>query len=90
MIKIFQHFSYHITGSIVLEKFTVAEINLNHQMVGNHPNRPITCEKHSSVQVVLRKSAEVVFIIFGSGNTGGIQANVDRWMKQLRNHLAKK
>jgi hypothetical protein len=35
------------------------------------------------------KKAEVVFYYFGSGNTGGIQANVDRWMKQFENPLAK-
>ena len=32
----------------------------------------------------------MVFYHFGSGNTGGIQANVDRWMKQFEEPLGKK
>ena len=36
------------------------------------------------------KTAEVVFYYFGSGNTGGIQANVDRWMKQFEDPQDKK
>ncbi|MBP52337.1 MAG: hypothetical protein CMI27_04250 [Opitutae bacterium] len=34
--------------------------------------------------------ADVVFFHFGSGGAGGVQANVDRWMKQFEVPLEKK
>lgn len=36
------------------------------------------------------EKAEVVFFHFGSGGAGGVQANVDRWMKQFESPKGKK
>ena len=93
MTKIlFNIFLTTLAGSFVLaEKFTVAEINFESPdgWKSSEPSNNMR-KAQFSASSPSGKSAEVVFYYFGSGNTGGIQANVDRWMKQLEEPLGKK
>jgi len=73
------------------EKFTVAGISFQspENWESSEPSNNMR-KAQFSASSPSGKSAEVVFYHFGSGNTGGIQANVDRWMKQFEEPLGKK
>ena len=85
-----QSFLITLAGTVVLLKFTVAGIGTESLTVGNPPSLPTTCERHSLVPAVPQVKMLKWFLLPGSGNTGGIQANVDRWMKQFEEPLGKK
>ena len=73
------------------EKFTVAGINFESpkNWESSEPTNNMR-KAQFSASSPSGKTAEVVFYYFGSGNTGGIQANVDRWMKQFEDPQDKK
>jgi len=73
------------------EKFTVAGINFEspESWESSEPSNNMR-KAQFSASSPSGKTAEVVFYYFGSGNTGGIQANVDRWMKQFEDPQDKK
>jgi hypothetical protein len=73
------------------EKFTVAGINFESpkNWESSEPSNNMRKAQFSASSPT-GKTAEVVFYYFGSGNTGGIQANVDRWMKQFEDPQDKK
>ena len=83
-------FVIFLTSAVSAEKFTVAGINFEspESWESSEPSNNMR-KAQFSASSPSGKSAEVVFSTLIK-NTGGIQANVDRWMKQLRNHLAKK
>ena len=89
---LFNLFLITLTGTVVLaEKFTVAGINFESpdSWESSEPSNNMR-KAQFSASSPSGKNAEVVFYYFGSGNTGGIQANVDRWMKQFEEPLGKK
>ena len=89
---LFNIFLITLAGTVVLaEKFTVAGINFE-SPDGWESSEPSNNMRKAqfSASSPSGKNAEVVFYYFGSGNTGGIQANVDRWMKQFEEPLGKK
>ena len=91
MTKIlFNIFLTTLAGSFVLaEKFTVAEINfITRWLEIIEPSNNMRKAQFGTSGPWM-KSTEL-FYYFGSGNTGGIQANVDRWMKQFEEPLGKK
>jgi hypothetical protein len=73
------------------EKFTVAGINFESpkNWESSEPSNNMR-KAQFSASSPSGKTVEVVFYYFGSGNTGGIQANVDRWMKQFEDPQDKK
>ena len=85
-------FTFFLLSSFAFaEKFTVAGINF--ESPGNwESSKPSNNMRKAqfSASSPSGKQAEVVFYYFGSGNTGGIQANVDRWMKQFEDPQDKK
>lgn len=93
MIKLFRNlfFVSFLTSAVSAEKFTVAGINFEspENWESSEPSNNMR-KAQFSASSPSGKSAEVVFYYFGSGNTGGIQANVDRWMKQFEEPLGKK
>ena len=89
---LFNLFLLPLAVSVTLaEKFTVAGINFESpdSWESSEPSNNMR-KAQFSASSPSGKSAEVVFYYFGSGNTGGIQANVDRWMKQFEEPLGKK
>jgi hypothetical protein len=84
-------FSLSLSCSVLLsEDFKVAGINFE-SPEGWESTKPSSNMRAAqfSASSPSGKKAEVVFYYFGSGNTGGVQANVDRWMKQFENPLGK-
>jgi len=80
-----------LTSFTFAEKITVAGINFEspENWAYSEPSNNMR-KAQFSASSPSGKTAEVVFYYFGSGNTGGIQANVDRWMKQFEDPQDKK
>lgn len=80
-----------LTSFTFAEKITVAGINFESPDNWEYSEPSNNMRKAQfSASSPSGKTAEVVFYYFGSGNTGGIQANVDRWMKQFEDPQDKK
>ena len=92
-MKYFYYFSLFLLFAnpfAFAEKFTVAGINFNspENWESSKPSSNMRAAQFAASSPSGKK-AEVVFYYFGSGNTGGIQANVDRWMKQFEKPMGK-